>query len=108
MAHSHKHAQVYTQVEVFTSAIGKLQELGFSVNTEESELIYRCDCWHSSGGRGMGCGAVSLFVVGGTTGGVAAGLGQQLNPAAALLLLSHTGAQQRLLWMMMPLPSVRL
>lgn len=35
--------QVYTQVEVFTAAISKLQELGFKVNTEESELIYRLD-----------------------------------------------------------------
>jgi hypothetical protein len=33
--------QLYTQVEAFSSAISKLQELGLSVNVEESELVYR-------------------------------------------------------------------
>lgn len=33
--------QLYTQVEAFAAAISKLQELGFKVNTEESELVYR-------------------------------------------------------------------
>jgi hypothetical protein len=34
-------AQLYTQVEAFAAAINKLRELGFNVNTEESELVYR-------------------------------------------------------------------
>jgi len=43
--------QLYTQVEAFAAAISKLQELGFKVNTEESELVYRgtagASCsWH--------------------------------------------------------------
>lgn len=33
--------QLYTQVEAFAAAISKLRELGFNVNTEESELVYR-------------------------------------------------------------------
>lgn len=33
--------QLYTQVEAFAAAISKLKEMGFSVNTEESELVYR-------------------------------------------------------------------
>jgi hypothetical protein len=33
--------QLFTQVEAFSSAISKLQELGLSVNVEESELVYR-------------------------------------------------------------------
>jgi hypothetical protein len=33
--------QLYTQVEAFAAAINKLRELGFNVNTEESELVYR-------------------------------------------------------------------
>lgn len=33
--------QLYTQVEAYTAAIGKLQEMGFKVNIEDSELIYR-------------------------------------------------------------------
>lgn len=33
--------QLYTQVEAFASAINELQELGFQVNKEESELVYR-------------------------------------------------------------------
>lgn len=33
--------KLYTQVEAFAAAISKLQELGFKVNTEESELVYR-------------------------------------------------------------------
>ncbi len=33
--------QLYTQVEAFAAAISKLREMGFNVNTEESELVYR-------------------------------------------------------------------
>jgi hypothetical protein len=33
--------QLFTQVEAFSSAISKLQELGLAVNVEESELVYR-------------------------------------------------------------------
>eukprot|EP00882_Tetradesmus_deserticola_P013844 GHRQ01014703.1.p1 GENE.GHRQ01014703.1~~GHRQ01014703.1.p1 ORF type:complete len:120 (+),score=48.37 GHRQ01014703.1:1002-1361(+) len=33
--------KLFTQVEAFSSAISKLQELGLNVNVEESELVYR-------------------------------------------------------------------
>lgn len=33
--------QVYTSVEEFFNAQAKLKELGFSVNAEQSELIYK-------------------------------------------------------------------
>ncbi len=43
--------QLYTQVEAFSSAISKLQELGLKVNVEECELVYRGTAGASSGWR---------------------------------------------------------
>lgn len=34
-------SQVFTSVEEFGAASSKLQQLGFKVNLEESELVYR-------------------------------------------------------------------
>jgi hypothetical protein len=53
--------QLYTQVEAYTAAIGKLQEMGFKVNIEDSELIYR-----GTAGEGLGyrpsCSAAAAAV----------------------------------------------
>ena len=59
--------QLYTQVEAFAAAINKLQELGFSVNTEESELVYRGTAGASSS-WGLGMGATIHSMAGATLG----------------------------------------
>lgn len=33
--------QVYTQADQFGSTVAKLRDLGFTINSEESELVYR-------------------------------------------------------------------